>query len=184
MAEIETTGSWPDAKSFSTTCDCGSHSLSIWIEKEYKELYLMLESRVGSWEDDSQPRYKVYWNRIKRACSLLFLGYIEQKESFTFRSENHIKEFLETIIKARNELTEDSAGWTLKEIFGPKTLTDDIIKDNIHRLRAYLNSTQDMVIPDVIQSSNLSKNFDRQTSPTLDELVIENEQDWKNQRKF
>ena len=183
MAEIETTGTWPDAKSFSTTCDCGSHSLSIWIEKEYKELYLMLESRVGSWEDYTQPRYKVYWNRIKRACSLLFLGYIEQKESFTFRSEAHIKEFLETIVKARNELTDESIGWTLKEIVYDKPLTEDIISDNVQRLRAYLNSTKDMVIPPVSYPSRDAVNPET-VSPTLEDLVVENERDWKNQRNF
>lgn len=104
MAEIETTGSWSDnTKSFRTTCSCGGHSVDIWIEKDINVLYLMFNSNIGYWENWESPFYKRYWERIKRAASLLFLGRIEHEESFTFRSDNHIKEFVETLINARNE---------------------------------------------------------------------------------
>lgn len=105
MAEIETIGSWPDnTKSFRTTCSCGGHYIDIWIEKDMNDLYLMFTSTIGYWEDWHSPFYIRYWERIKRAASLLFLGRIDHEESFTFRSDNHIKEFVETLINARNDL--------------------------------------------------------------------------------
>jgi len=105
MAELEKTGSWSDnTESFKTTCSCGGHSVDIWIEKDYDVLYLMFTSNIGYWEQCDKPFYRRYWERIKRAFILLFLGRIEHEESFTFRSDNHIKEFVETIVDARNKL--------------------------------------------------------------------------------
>ena len=50
-SEIEKIGEWKDSKWFNTTCDCGpGHHMQIWIDKEFNDIELHFESKVGYWE--------------------------------------------------------------------------------------------------------------------------------------
>ena len=152
-SEIEKIGEWKDSKWFNTTCDCGpGHHMQFWIDKEFNDIELHFESKVGYWEKLYCYDWKKfeYWKerlwklpkeRIRRAFNLLFFGYIEHEESFLFRSDAHVEEFVKTIVDARNEFIADKENgkWyfgTLKKT-GPKEAT---YKDNVKVVRNYLKA--------------------------------------------
>ena len=150
-SEIEKIGEWKDSKWFNTTCSCGpNHSMQIHIEKEFNQLELWFDSKVGYWESCYCYDWKKfeYWQerlwklpkeRIRRAFKMLFLGCVEHDESFIFRSDAHVEELVRTIVDARNELmaNKENGKWyfgTLKKT-GDKELT---YKDNVETIRNYL----------------------------------------------
>ena len=113
-SQIEKLKDYGDWQVYGTTCECMGHGMQITIQYDKfdgdlaRELELAFETRVGYWGTWTGPFYSRWWDRLKRACSILFLDRFEHSETFFFRGDDHIKELLETIINVRNDMVKDS----------------------------------------------------------------------------
>ena len=95
---------------FKTTCDCGvsNHSVKVIVDEEHGIPIVSMFYECG-WRDGWKLKWwKMLWERLKAASSILFKGQLYLDEDFIFRSGEHLEDFLETLQKAVDQV---KAGW-------------------------------------------------------------------------
>ena len=106
MAELEKVGEFKSGVYYRTTCSCMSEDELLTIEITNDEYVdeLMYTSIIFhyncSWDSIRKRNFILrIWERIKCSLKMLFTGRVEAEGEFIFRSENHIKELLDTLNK-------------------------------------------------------------------------------------
>ena len=94
--------------SFKTSCQCFSdrHTVTVMVYKESYGIDVSLWFKT-IWNDDLYaPWYRRFYNRLKTAIKMLFTGEFTTEDEFLFRNKEHIQEFIDTLEKAIEQVSE------------------------------------------------------------------------------
>lgn len=104
------TEEFEDSIYYRAACDCGSKDHDILIEIELDKkipdvVFLNFYKDVCWCSNWGNLNFFQRWiKKIKAVFRMIFTGYIELEESFIFRGEEHIKEFIEGLNEALRKI--------------------------------------------------------------------------------
>lgn len=111
--QIEMLRNDPNYKIYRTSCECmnDDHIVTVYIESDIESGEVVMELYQKTWEHTRSyslnkvvSLFETFIKRVKVACRILFLGYIETTSGFIFRGTEHIDEFCDNIQKAKEDI--------------------------------------------------------------------------------